>query len=151
MMSITPSRMMCFPPIAIMPMMMFVPIAVQRPLRVMSPDPIRMMFEPPAAGMPLVILVVIAPAMMMLVGLHQSRHSREESCYHNTGYKYSQFHALPHKVNVRTIWLRSLTEGFEHCLLVPSAIFAPARFLIIVSPQHLLDAAKGEPGREGPE
>ena len=72
MMLMTPSRMMCFPPIAIMPMMMFIPIAIQRPFRMMCSNPIRVMLEPPAAMTPFMMLVVVTPARMVLVGMRQS-------------------------------------------------------------------------------
>jgi hypothetical protein len=92
MMLMDPFRMVFFPPVAIMPMMVFIPIAVPSPFRVMPSDPIRMMLEPPATGVPLMMRVVVTPAMLMLVGVHKSRHSREESCYHRTRHKCSPFH-----------------------------------------------------------
>ena len=88
-----PFFMVFFPPVAIMPTMVFIPIAVPSPFRVMPSDPIRMMLEPPATGVPLVMRVVVTPAMMMLVGVHKRRHSREESRYHRTRHKSSPFHS----------------------------------------------------------
>ena len=67
---IRPSGMVFFPPVALMPVMVFIPIAVPGPFRVMHPDPMRMILEPPATGMPLVMLVIIPPAMMIFVRMH---------------------------------------------------------------------------------
>src|ERR1700683_3892588 len=80
------------PPLALMPAMVTIPVAVLGPFRMMGLRPIRMMPIPPGARMPHVVLVVVAPSWMLL-GMHEGRHSGgEKSRYHRAGHQCPQFH-----------------------------------------------------------
>src|SRR5208283_1601988 len=92
MMFVCPFFVVSDPPLALMPAMVLVPVAVLGPLRMVGPDPIRMILIPPGAGMPHVMLVVGAHARMLL-GMDQGRHARrEKSRYHRAGHQCPQFH-----------------------------------------------------------
>ena len=75
-----PSRIVSVPPIAVAPMMMFVPVAVcaapfgmvHGPFGMILPEPLGTMLMPPFVVMPMVVLVMVAPSMM-LVGVWAHR------------------------------------------------------------------------------
>ena len=54
------------PPSAVVPVMIFVPVTVCKPIRMVRLDPLRIVIAQPVGSVPLVMLVIVADAMMFI-------------------------------------------------------------------------------------
>src|SRR6185437_1998182 len=83
-MLLDPFRIVFVPPVAVVPAIVVVPIAVGvaplgitgGPLRMMLPHPSGIMRMPPVNVMPFVMLVVVAPSVMLFSVSRARRHGR---------------------------------------------------------------------------
>ncbi len=60
MMLMHPLWIVRLPPNAIVPVMIFVPVTVCKPIRMVRLDPLRVVVAPPVGSVPLVMLLIVA-------------------------------------------------------------------------------------------
>jgi hypothetical protein len=78
MMLVCPFQVVALPPVAIVPVMMFVEIPAGEPIRMMLAYPVGMVIAPPAGIMPGMMLIVVTQCVMF-VGVNTCRYCREYS------------------------------------------------------------------------
>src|SRR5512146_3005762 len=97
MMPLDPSGIIFVPPVAVVPMMMVVPVAVAAaplrimlaPLGMMLPHPSGRVRMPPVRVMPFVMMAVSAPSVMLVGARRAHRHRPEHGQAHDDGKNHS--------------------------------------------------------------